>query len=256
MNKVDTGKKLHFFKSSIKYSGNDVLGIFAISTFVLHIITLFFLFLLSGYYSQLSKKAPPTLVELANGESLKVNSIGSKERSPQAILHFVSSTLSLMFNWSGTIPTSDTNSKSNKPKADSGVDINSLGGKGKVSIVAWEASYALSSDFRKQFLQLIAQMTPQGVFEQKTQVVFMPIYIQQPIQTSQGKWKIKVVANLNIFDRKSNVGEIVPFNKEIFVRAVEVPEQSPSGGLASLINHIRSSGLEIYAIRNLKEENL
>ena len=256
MNKVSTSKKRVFFKSSIKYSSKDILGIFVISTIALNIINLFVLFMLYGSYSQLSKKNPPTLVELANGDSLKVTPIGSQERSPQAVLHFVSSTLSLMFNWSGTVPTSDANSNTNKPKADPGVDINSLGGKGKVSIAAWEASYALSSDFRKQFLQLIAQMTPQGVFEQKTQVVFMPIYLRQPIQISQGKWKIKVVANLNIFDRRSNVGEIVPFNKEIFVRAVEVPEQSPSGGLASLINHIRSSGLEIYAIRNLKEENL
>ncbi len=254
---VKSNKKLHFFKNSIKYSGNDLLGIFAVATFSLHLINLLFLFTLNSSYFRLSKRPVPTLVELANGESIKVNSIGNKERSPQAILHFVSSTMTLMFNWSGTIPITNSNINSKKTKLDPGVDITSVGGRGKVSITAWEASFGLSSDFRKQFLQLIAEMTPQGVFHQKTQVVFIPLHIQPPIQISEGKWKVKVIANLNIFDRRSNIGDITPFNKEIFIRAVEAPEKSPSStGIALLINHIRSSGLEIYAIRELKEENL
>ena len=251
-------KELKFLKNSSKYSKNNILGIFTISTFALHLIILIVLFLLYGSLSSLSRKPPPTLVELADGTSAKVGSIGNKERSPQAILHFVSSTLTLMMNWSGTVPTTaDTQAQTNKPKPDPGVDISSLGNvDGRVSISAWEASYALSSDFRKDFLQLLAQMTPSGIFEQKTQVVFIPLSIEQPIQISPGKWKVKIVANLNIFDVRTNIGEVIPFNKEIFIQAVEAPSKSPSGGLALLINHIRSSGLEVYAIRDLKEENL
>ena len=250
-------KQLKFLKKSFRISTNDILGLFATTTFGLHLITLIILFLLYGAYSRLSKKPPPTLVELQNGDSVKVAPIDNQERTPQAIIHFVSSTFTLMMNWSGTIPDINSNSGTTKPKPDPGVNIGSgRGEEGKVSFVAWEASYTLSSDFRKEFLELLSQMTPSGVFQQKTQVVFVPLSIQQPIQISPGKWKVKMVSNLNVFDTRSNIGEVIPFNKEIFVRAVEAPKKSPTKGLSSLIYHIRESGLEIYAIRDLKEENL
>ena len=249
--------KLNFLKKSTQSSTADVLGIFAISTFGLHILTLFFLFLLYGSFSRLSKKPPPTLVELNDGKSVQVTSIGSKERTPTTILNFVKTTFTLMLNWSGTIPISNNDLGTKKAKPDPGVNIKSLAGKeGKVTVAAWEASYALSSDFRKEFVQLLAQMTPTGVFEQNTQVVFIPLSIQQPIQISPGKWKVRMISNLNIFDTRTNIGEVIPFNKEIFIQAVEVPGSSPSGGLELIIRNIRASGLEIYAIRDFKSENL
>ncbi len=250
--------KLNFLKKSTQSSTADVLGIFAISTFGLHIVTLFLLFLLYGSFSRLSKKPPPTLVELNNGKSVKVTSIGSKERTPKTILNFTKKTFTLMLNWSGTIPISnDDFSGAKKARPDPGVNIKSLAGKnGKVTVAAWEASYALSSDFRKDFVQLLAEMTPAGVFEQNTQVVFIPLSIQQPIQISKGKWKVRMISNLNIFDTRTNIGEVIPFNKEIFIQAVEVPGDSPSGGLELIIRNIRASGLEIYAIRDFKSENL
>jgi hypothetical protein len=66
-----------------------------------------------------------------------------------------------------------------------------------------------------------------------------------------------MIANLTIFDRGNNLGEVIPFNKEIFVRAVEAPE-SPANitGLSAVIYQVRASGLEIYAIRDLPQENL
>lgn len=245
--------KLKFLKKSTQTSSNDILGIFAVSTFGLNVVTLIVLFLLYGAFSRLSKKPAPTLVELNNGKSVNVVPIGSQERTPKTILDFVKTTFTLMMNWSGTIPISDDNTAIKKPKPDPGVNIKAGG---KVTVAAWEASYALSSDFRKQFLQLLAQMTPAGVFEQNTQVVFVPLSIEQPIEISPGKWKVKMIANLNIFDTRSNMGEVIPFNKEIFIRAVEPLESSPSGGLELIIKNIRASGLEIYAIRDFKKENL
>lgn len=66
-----------------------------------------------------------------------------------------------------------------------------------------------------------------------------------------------MVANLTIVAQDSNLGETIPFNKEIFVRAV-VPPESPNqvDGLAAVIYQVRASGLEIYAIRDLAQENL
>lgn len=249
--------KLNFLKKSTQSSTADVLGIFAVSTFGLHIFTFIILFLLYGSFSRLSKKPPPTLVELNNGKSVQVTSIGSKERTSTTILNFVKTTFTLMLNWSGTIPISNDEIGTKKAKPDPGVSIKQLAGSdGKVTIAAWQSSYALSSDFRKEFIQLLAEMTPAGVFEQNTQVVFIPLSIQQPIKISQGKWKVRMISNLNIFDTRSNIGEVIPFNKEIFIKAVEIPENSPSGGLELIIKNIRASGLEIYAIRDFKQENL
>ena len=67
-----------------------------------------------------------------------------------------------------------------------------------------------------------------------------------------------MVANLLVLDKTSNLGEVIPFNKEVYIRAVEAP-QTPSDNspeLAAKIYAVRQSGLEIYAIRDLTREDL
>lgn len=251
-------KQLRFLnRASKSVSTGDALALFALGTFGLHLITFFVLLLLYGSYSQLNKKAPPSLVQLETGKSIKVAPIGSLERTPQVILRFVSDTMTVMMNWSGTLPPT-TVEEAAKAKPDPGINIANKGLRGnKVTSAAWQASYALSEDFRKEFLKVLASITPSGVFQGKTQVVLVPLSIQSPIKISEGKWKVKMVANLTVFAQNSNLGEIIPFNKEIFIRAV-VPPQSPNqvDGLAAVIYQVRSSGLEIYAIRDLAQENL
>jgi hypothetical protein len=100
-------------------------------------------------------------------------------------------------------------------------------------------------------------MTPQGVFKGTTQVVLIPLSIQSPIKIGEGKWKVKMIANLNVFDQSNSMGEVIPFNKEIFVRAVFAPsEPVNTSNLAAVIYQVRASGLEIYAMRDLQAENL
>jgi hypothetical protein len=251
-------KRLRFLNhASNKFSTGDTLALFAIGTFGLHIITFFVLLLLYGSYSQLSRKEPPSLVQLETGKSIKVAPIGSLERTPQVILHFVSDTMTLMMNWSGTLPPT-TVEEAAKPKPDPGIDIRSLSnGRSKVTSSAWQASHAFSEDFRKEFLQIVAEITPPGVFKGTTQVVLVPLSLQPPIKIAEGKWKVKMVANLSIFDQRNNLGEVIPFNKEIFVQSVEAPEiPTTIYGLAAAIYQVRASGLEIYAIRDLPQENL
>ncbi|BAY99991.1 hypothetical protein NIES37_39740 [Tolypothrix tenuis PCC 7101] len=244
-------------RASKSVSTGDALALFALGTFGLHLITFFILLLLYGSYSQLNKKAPPSLVQLETGKSIKVAPIGSLERTPQVILRFVSDTMTLMMNWSGTLPPS-TVEEAAKPKPDPGVNISNREFRSsKITSAAWQASYALSEDFRKEFLKALAAITPSGVFQGKTQVVLVPLSIQSPIKIAEGKWKVKMVANLTIVAQDSNLGETIQFNKEIFVRAV-VPPESPNqvDGLAAVIYQMRASGLEIYAIRDLAQENL
>ncbi|MEB3218977.1 MAG: hypothetical protein VKN72_22455 [Nostocales cyanobacterium 94392] len=251
-------KRLRFLnRASKNLSTGDTLALFAIGTFGLHLITFFMLILLYGSYSQLNKKPPPSLVQLETGDAIKVAALGNSDRTPQVVSRFVSDTMTLMMNWSGTLPP-DTVEENAKPLQDKGVDIGQHESRGsKVPLGAWQASYALSSDFRKEFLQKIASMIPQGVFKGTTQVVLIPLSIQSPTKIEEGKWKVKMIANLNVFDQTNNLGEVIPFNKEIFVRAVVAPS-SPvnTSNLAEVIYQVRASGLEIYAIRDLQAENL
>lgn len=251
-------KRLRFLnRASKRFSTGDTLALFAVATFSLHIISFFILLLLYGSYSQLNKKAPPSLVQLETGSAIKVAPIGSLERTPQVVSRFVSDTMTLMMNWSGTLPPANVEEAA-KPKPDPGINIGERGLRGnKVASAAWQASYTLSEDFRKEFLKVLASITPPGIFQGRTQVVLVPLSIQLPVKISEGKWKVKIIANLTVFDQGNNLGEVIPFNKEIFVRAVEVPE-SPATveGFAAVIYQVRSSGLEIYAIRDLAQENL
>ena len=258
LNSQTEDRRLKFLnRTTTRFSRSDTLALFTVGTFLLHLLAFVILFLLYGSYSQLSRKAPPSLVQLESGKSIKVAQLGSLERTPQVLLRFVSDTMTLMMNWSGNLPAT-TVEDAVEPKPDSGVDIRSISNsRGKVTKGAWQASYALSSDFRKEFLELLAEITPSGVFKGKTQVVFVPQYFQQPVKIAEGKWKVRMIANLTMFEQSNKLGEVIPFNKEIFVRAVEAPS-SPNkvDGLEAVVYQVRSSGLEIYAIRDLPQENL
>lgn len=261
MTDLPTQKRLKFLnRQQTKFSTGDALAMFAIGTLGLHLVTLFLLVLLYGSYSKLSKKEPPSLVQLQDGKAITAIPIGSRDRTGQVVTRFVSDTMVLMMNASGTLPAT-TLEEARQPKPDPGIEISSMSNdrkaRGKVTSAAWQASTTLSEDFRKEFLKLLANTTPPGVFKGTTQMVLTPLSLQPPVKIAEGKWKVKMVANLTVFDRGNNLGEIIPFNKEIFVQAVEAPDPPVQmTGLAAIVYGMRSSGLEIYAIRDLEKENL
>jgi len=246
-------KSLRFLESK---SQGGLLGLFAIGTLGLHLVILSVLIWQYGAYSNLASKPPPSLVQLSSGEAISVAPLGNKKRTPEVVLNFVVGTMTLMMNWSGQMPATNLEGAT-KPVLDPGVEMRTIGvgKKGKISTSSWQAGFAFSEDFRKEFLQKIAELTPSGVFVGKTQVALVPIDVRPPIQITEGKWKVAMVANLMVFDKGSNLGEVIPFNKEIFVQAVEVPVFTETG-VAAVIHKMRSSGLEIYAIRDLTREDL
>ncbi len=123
-------KRLKFLNGASKnISNGDTLALFAVGTFSLHLITFFLLILLYGSYSQLNKKPPPSLVQLETGKAIQVAPLGNVERTPQVVSRFVSDTMILMMNWSGTLsPT--TVEENAKPIKDKGVDIGERGLRG------------------------------------------------------------------------------------------------------------------------------
>lgn len=240
-------------KNQNKFSNSDLMGLSIVVSMGLHVATFLVLALLSFSVFKLSGKPAPTLVQLGTGQSITVAPLGSKERTPEVIKKFTADSLSLLMTWTGSVE------QGGKTVSDKGVDIQAPGSsrRSKITTPAFQGGYSLSEDFRKQFLLVIGNLTPSAVFTGRTQVVFVPLSISQPIKIEEGKWRIDVVANLNVVSQTDLLGTTIPFNKEVFVQAVEAPEyQANADGIVAVVQRVRSSGLEIYAIRDLGDKQV
>lgn len=198
----------------------------------------------------LKSKPAPTLVELSNGNSIRVGAIDHDDRSAQVVDQFVRQTMTMLYDWSGKVPDAQ-----GKLVQDQGVNI---GGRNKVTQPAWAASFALSEDFRPQFLKAIALLTPDGVFDGSKEVILQigNLSQPQPIPNSKGKWQVDLVAKLIFFDGTNKIGTAISFNKQILVRAVDPPTYPPNPTpLQTVVLGMRQSGLEIYLIRDLAIKN-
>lgn len=233
------------------------LVLFLLGTLSLQVLGLLLLLLLYGSYARLSRKAPPTLVQLVDGTAIKTAPLDAPDRSPETIRTFVAQTLAMLLNWSGKLPP-QTTAEAQTPKPDPGMPVDALRSRDRrVATAAWQASFALSETFRAEFLKKLAELTPAGIFNGESQVAWVPVEISNPEKVAEGRWKIRVVANLVIFNKQDSVGQAISFNKEVFVQAIDTPNPpQDTTHLAKAIYAIRQAGLEIYAIRDLERGNL
>ncbi|WP_218082510.1 hypothetical protein [Anthocerotibacter panamensis] len=231
----------------------DILPLFVLATFISQVFVILLLMFQGTLINQLSRKAPPTLVQLVDGQAVQVGPMDHLERTPEIVRRFVGETMSLMMNWSGTLPP-ETVEESKVPKPDPGVGI---GGK-RIATATWQAGFALSEDFRRPFMETLAQLTPPEVFGNGTQVVLVVRNIGNPEKIGEGRWRVAMVANVVVFRKdQDSLGKAIPFNKDIYVRAVEAsPTLENTTPLQKAIYRIRQSGLEIYAIRELEQGGL
>ncbi|NJL80832.1 MAG: hypothetical protein HC917_22180 [Richelia sp. SM2_1_7] len=237
-----------------KRKGNLLVTI-AFVTFGLHLLTLLLLIIQGLTIRQLSVQKTPTFVQLIDGKP--VNNNDELQRKPELISEFVSKTMISMFNWTGILPAQNIN-QFNNPKQDLGIPIKTpQGGSKKVTTSSWISSFGFSEDFRKGFLATVAELTPPEVFASNSEQVISAqlnitrIYPAQQIE--RGKWRVGIVANL--VQKRSNDKQIVtPFNKDIFVQAIDTFDYPITANLTDLQQAIyatRSDKLEIYEIRDL-----
>lgn len=197
-----------------------------------------------------SKTKASTLVELSDGESIRVLPIGSLERSPQAITHFVGKTMTGLLSWNALPkPTDDYNPDPTKQlKLDVGVATS----KAKITTSTWASGFALSEDFRAPFLEEIGNLTPPDVFNGTTQSILKVSLLSQPTRIKEGDWRVDMVAQIIVFQGSNLVGKPISFNKTIFVRAIDtavVPRFSSD--VQETASRVRKAGLEIYKIQDL-----
>lgn len=254
-----TGKEVKIPKAQplIKNSSGNVLTLFVLATLGLQGLIFLQITFNTIWIAKIARRPAPTLVELLDGRSIQVGAKASLYRSPQAIQHFVSQIATMLFSASGTLPADPSGAKSSlKPTLDPGVELkgNSFRGKRKVTTAAWEASFALSEDFRSTFLPELAEITPAGVFGGTTQTALVINHLSEPELIEEGKWKLRMIANLYIFTAGDRIGKAVPVNKDIFVRAVYVTAQplpESATEIQRAVYSSRAAGLEIYRFGDL-----
>ncbi len=222
-----------------------------LGTLSLTVFNSLFLILLAVNYNSLASKPTPRLVELTTGETMPVNAIGSLDRKPETIKKFTKDIFTLMFTWTGHIKGAN-----GQNFADPGVKITSLGNK-KLPTVAWESSFALSANYRREFLKYLFSVAPsEAIFNDSIDVVFVPVNISNPVQLKEGHWQINLVSNLLVIKNRET-RKIIPFNKKIFIKAVEppdykhIPSDNAHSAIVGIISAIRQPGLEIEKIEDL-----
>ncbi|MHC5748497.1 MAG: hypothetical protein ACYTXT_42985, partial [Nostoc sp.] len=116
--------------------------IFLIANAILLTLLLFIEIVNFARIVTISKTKASTLVELSDGESIRVVPIGSLERSPQAITYFVGQTMSGLLSWNALPkPTDDYKIDPTKQlKLDPGISTS----KAKITTSAWAWGFALS----------------------------------------------------------------------------------------------------------------
>ena len=251
-------------KSSIKSESSlrNSFGLLVLVSMGFSLTSIVIQMLLLLFSWNIANRPAPSLVQLASGESISVAPIGSRDRTPEVIQTFVQNTMTMAFNWSGTI----ADPKTGGQIPDSGVMINTqINGRNtnrRITTPAYEALFAFELGFREEFLNNIATLTPEAIFNSGGQVAFIPIQISSPKRITDGQWKVTVISNLLFIRQGKPLGDLVPFNKEIYVRAIDppnikgLPEDMLSGSLAETIARIRASGLEITAITDYRSQDL
>lgn len=239
-----------------KQKSKNPLTIFAIAATGLQLLVILFLIIQGITIRQLSLRKPLNFVELVDGQRVTIDE--DLTRDTEVIRQFIIKTMELMFNWSGTLPPQTLEEVSN-PKSDPGIPITMLqGGSAKVTTSGWIASFALSEDFRKGFLSKIAEITPPEVFSKNpNQTISAQLKIKRvepPENIAPGKWRVGIVADLIQQKHEDGRKIIIPFNKDILVRAIDYfpyPLAEQMTDLQRVIHSIRAEQLEIYEIRNL-----
>ncbi|NMF65529.1 hypothetical protein [Brasilonema octagenarum] len=236
-----------------KKSSVNLLTLFAIFTFSLHLLAAIFLLFEGLRIYGLIHKKPLTFVQLVDGKV--VSQTDTLEREPEVIRQFVAKTMAATFNWSGTLPPATVEEATN-PKTDAGIPVKTLQGlTKKVSTSSWVASFALSEDFRGGFLAQIADMTPLEIFSQNNkqaltgQLVIQRVY--PPEKIAPGQWRVGMVANIVQVRRTDNKKLLTPFNKDFLVRTVDSYGHPLSNGLTPLqkaVYSVRAQKLEIYEV--------
>ena len=208
-------------------NNNNIVPLFAVGTFSLHLLTLLLLMFHGAMLQQVKRKSvPQTLVQLADGRVITADAKSNLERNQETIRRFVGETMTLMFTWSAKLS----------------------------STVVWDlTSELLRNDFKRKFARKFNNFE----LESPEENVLVIQRISQPEVISEGKWKVEIFANRLIFSRGDNLGRSIPFNRQILIEAVDEVKSLPSlpTPLNLAVYRLGEARMLIYNICDIEDEN-
>ena len=213
---------------------------------VLHILVLLLTLLLGINTIRIANKPVPSLVMLNNGKAITTKPVDRYYREPQVIVEFVKSIMTLAFTWDGYLP-AETPQDVRAPVVDKGISIThkSSGKTYLISTSTYEATSAFDPELREQFLQDIAESFPQSIFKGNKQAHLVIKYIDDPIpiEGKRNAYTVKLISKLIVFENGNTIGEAIPINRIIYLRAVEVPPKvENSNPFSRMVYKYRQAG--------------
>ena len=216
---------------------NIILPAFAVFSFGLHLIGLMLLLFHGSMLKQLKRQfIPQSLVQLADGRTITVDSQQNLERHPETIRRFVAETISFML----------THSEKQSQE------------------IIWKiGSELLAKELRLKSPEKVLSFNPSQKFldgERITETVLVIQKISQPKKIEDGKWKVQIVAHQLIFTDYNRLGKAIAINKQISVRAVNRPAFSLSKKplperLHLTASQIGEARLQVYHICDMQAAN-
>lgn len=239
---------------------NNKLAALVLGNSLLHIVVLLLTLLLGINTIRIANKPVPSLVMLDDGEAIATKPVDRYYREPQVIVEFVKNIMTLAFTWDGYLP-AETPQDVRNPVADKGVSIThkTSGKTYLISTSTYEATSAFDPKLREQFLQEIAESFPQSIFKGNRQAHLVIKYISNPIpiEGKKNAYTVKLNSQLIVFENGNTIGEAIPINRKIYLRAVEVPKKvDNSTPFSQMIYKHRQAGLEIFDIEEFELVNL
>lgn len=204
----------------------NIVPLFAVGTFGLHLFTLLLLMFHGGMLQQVKRKSvPQILVQLTDGRVITADAKSHLDRDRETIRRFVGETMTLMLTWSEK----------------------------QSSTVVWDiTSELLRNDLKREFAQNFNNFE----LESPEQNVLVIQKISQPEVIDDGKWKVEIAASRLIFSRGDNLGKSIPFNKQILIEATDKVKSLPSipTPLNLAVYRIGEAKMQIYNICDIEDK--
>lgn len=239
---------------------NNKLAVLILGNSILHILVLLLTLLLGINTIRIANKPVPSLVMLNDGKAITTKPVDRYYREPQVIIEFVKSIMTMAFTWDGYLP-AQTPQDVRNPVTDEGISIThkKSGKTYLISTSTYEATSAFDPELREQFLQDIAESFPKTIFKGNKQAHLVIKYIDNPIpiEGKKNAYAVKFISELIVFENGNTIGEAIPINRIIYLRAVEVPKKvENSNPFSQMIYKHRQAGLEIFDLEEFEVVNL
>jgi hypothetical protein len=203
-------------KSLLDPKSPSLIPTFILTTLVTHAVVAFLVICLFGTTLALGNQASPKYVLDDAGNTYAVKTVRSSEPLPEELTNFVQLTFYQLFDWRGMLPPT---AQLAKMERDPGVPIKTVKNERKISTQTWKASFRIADPFRREFIKILAQLTPPEIFEGKgAQGFFVPERVDAPEKQKDGGWRVRVQGMLMIFQGGDNLGDSVPIKYDVFLK--------------------------------------